>query len=1091
MTTRKDQRPQGIAVLDPRWTVSKLAPQGTNPEDSDYTQAGPRPGQFLASETDSETLLELSGGQSEAVTWRAQIGGGPQPGGAQWIHKLSSGSLFSDWKGWNPHTIPNHWRAVYWAAGTPAVLYGVDRLPVTGEPVVSYGSTVRVWNNSTQDWRPAVATGNGRQGPAVVVSENGWIVHIGIGGEAAPFPGRWQIETRISRDQGVTWEAWGQANVSPGNTANADLSRAAAYNRGEILAFVRGSGGDFWQLASSDLGLTWRLVGQLSVLSRRAVRVYALPGGGFGVSWIDTTTPSVIRFARLSSAFDSLGQASTVVALDPVSTTISTQSHYGFAEPDGTLWVGCRDGTGWIHAFSVDRGATWNLGAYGLLETTTDDTQIDRPFVIATQGGAFMAHRVESDVATATAEGSIGGWFLGGWSRWETPVAGAATGLERMARRVAWGKATAAAISPLAPAGDAITWIPLDLPHDFDPAPPGPSAPMYAVVGAAGASLVAPGAMQVSTAAGATRWERGFTPISLVNDSAYVYLEMDVQSGGSQTALDCGFRWIYGNAVNQFEVEFRADTLGFRIHDVQAAADLATVAHDMTTGICLFFHYRRGSLGAVASVWWKPRGFLHEWRPLGPFVPLTDGGAGPLSPRILWGHVDVGTAVSRWYQFHMLFNDTTIGNIPAAGDVGDGGDTRGALRGRWLSAYSQPFPYASERDNLTRIASKRGPAIPTETLEAVPAYDYPISAIFPKESPSPAVRWRSANDTDDQSIVLDWDRDTRPDGSGNWILGIFGTNLSQVALQGWDGAAWQGIQVLPFDLDTLNSGATYTLTGDIMTPTGGTSARFVQAGEWVGGHAVLDPNGTPKVRRIVWNTAGAWRDSVDKVQRPQVRLEGIDGTELAAGEVEILAPNAIAFARANINLGDHYSRYRLFVDASLNPTQSGYFEIGAAFFGAATLLGQQWARGWSRARQANVSSRRDTYGTLRRRQEGPNRRRWVMSWQDGVDLSGIRQDHLFQPYVSIELAPFGQPEGTASDLWWALEGILDQAQGGACPVIALADLRPQSVQGQAISDRTAYCYGLLTGTVQANNVVGTESESELMRVESLTVEELV
>ena len=43
----------------------------------------------------------------------------------------------------------------------------------------------------------------------------------------------------------------------------------------------------------------------------------------------------------------------------------------------------------------------------------------------------------------------------------------------------------------------------------------------------------------------------------------------------------------------------------------------------------------------------------------------------------------------------------------------------------------------------------------------------------------------------------------------------------------------------------------------------------------------------------------------------------------------------------------------------------------------------------------------------------------------------------------------------------------------------------------SINDRTAYIFGHLSGSVQGNHVVGNELESELFRVESLTIDELV
>ena len=92
MGTRKAQRPQGFAILDPRWNDSNLRANDAVLGNSDYTEQGPRPGQFLASDDLSEGLLAISNAQTTAVELRAVQGGRAQRGAATWAYRRPSPS---------------------------------------------------------------------------------------------------------------------------------------------------------------------------------------------------------------------------------------------------------------------------------------------------------------------------------------------------------------------------------------------------------------------------------------------------------------------------------------------------------------------------------------------------------------------------------------------------------------------------------------------------------------------------------------------------------------------------------------------------------------------------------------------------------------------------------------------------------------------------------------------------------------------------------------------------------------------------------------------------------------------------------------
>ena len=71
-------------------------------------------------------------------------------------------------------------------------------------------------------------------------------------------------------------------------------------------------------------------------------------------------------------------------------------------------------------------------------------------------------------------------------------------------------------------------------------------------------------------------------------------------------------------------------------------------------------------------------------------------------------------------------------------------------------------------------------------------------------------------------------------------------------------------------------------------------------------------------------------------------------------------------------------------------------------------------------------------------------------------------------------------------------GILEESKSGEIPVVALSTIPTETIaSGSTITDRTLFLYGRLTGSVQFNQVQGSEDSNEFGRLESITVQEIV
>ncbi|MEO0602290.1 MAG: hypothetical protein AAF211_12685, partial [Myxococcota bacterium] len=147
------------------------------------------------------------------------------------------------------------------------------------------------------------------------------------------------------------------------------------------------------------------------------------------------------------------------------------------------------------------------------------------------------------------------------------------------------------------------------------------------------------------------------------------------------------------------------------------------------------------------------------------------------------------------------------------------------------------------------------------------------------------------------------------------------------------------------------------------------------------------------------------------------------------------------------------------------------------------------SRGWVQAMEPNVSRRESRTGTIRKRQIGPNRRRWTWNWADGV-LQKYARDGGTPDYVQLGPTDVaGAALAVRDDVWSNLWGLLDELEGGAVPVLAAADL---PLAGDGIqTDRTLFVYATLDSVIQFTQVQGNEGVGEFGRVEPLRLTEIV
>lgn len=1057
MGNRIDQQPQGFAVIDPRWTADNLRANDGTSGNSSYTEADPEPGQMTLAATNNQGQLEVSGGQSRTVDAIAGYGGPSGLTGAGVVWRLDGETADTDYRGWNPPNFPTWWDALNSVELASAAL---TVIPTTQQPVINLVGSFYVYDYSAQDWStyaaPGLTAGDLRALYCIPGTERLVLVGMVSTGSAGGY-----IRCDYSDDGGQTWSALSEHLTSADMTVPPTSIGADVDSRGRVLLVARGTDGVLYQFGSRDGGASWSYVDDASGYST-VTQVRAMPQGGFITSAIVGTTGGAAVLV-VSDAFSPIGSATGGIP-HPSLTSIPAEAFAAWSDNDGMLWSLAHSTEGIAAAYSTDDGVTWVDMSWGLADWQSTGDGLRNFKISACMGGAILLHRWTADTNTLRANAV---WFLGGWSRAEAGALGA--GLDPVSR-VTFGEAGVSWTQ---------TWLPIELPDDMT----GGWAQVGATAGVINHRLVPVNGssvdMEINTSAADGSYQAALGAPITASSTNVIAAQFQVISGGSLTSADVGFGSRWADGASDYRVRINATTTGFAVRDFHTATTLASVSVDMNTqSVAILMAHR----GANVQVWYRVPGIGTQWVHVISSSAVTDGGALLATSNLYFGHLSSSTARSFWHGVYSV--SSTSGAVPMYRD-GIGG-TFGDSVGRWLSAAPVAAPEIGPVDAAAFLALTRGPIGKGEAMSIEPSHRHPVEHVFPTLSASPEDEWRSVDDATDVRIALDFTRQTVMDGSWAYVMGLVNTNIRRAKLEGWDGAAWQTLGTYDGSVDF--TGLTYQLTGDTLRPDATTSVagRYLQSQELVGGYAILDPSGTPKVRKIGYQTAGTWSGSGTTTVKPFLRLEGIDGTELSSGSVTLVAPSGLLFVYLDALPASHYARFSLLVEAASNETAEGYFKIGAAPVGAVTVVGQRWGRGWSRAMLPNTISRTDAHGTTRKRQEGPPPRRWVMSWQTGLNVRQLRVS-LDNNYFSGATGEV--PLAADQDVWWQLYGLIESSKSGQVPVIACARFPDSS--GETITDRTGWLYGTLTGTVQANNVVGDELKGEAMRVESITVEELV
>lgn len=1070
----------GLLLIDSRITVEQEAAQGATSIDSSYTQAGPRPGESVPDDDGSTWRPQVTGYQDQAIETITITGGyaGPDRTGrpAAGIAVRTDGATSEDdWIGWDDPVTIRSWTST---AGMFVGSANVDAasmavVPSTQEVVVvacnSAGGDRRVcvYDPRREAWSKDAATLSG-----VTISTPIALAYDADAERLILYSGSgdaYDDDTLAfySDDLGTTWGIYARGlfdqSTSAGRVTVATQPRAA-------WCMFRGGSGAWGQWSSSDRGMSWKRVDSASSsIDDAQVRVVALASGAYLVVYVEATTLD-LRARRLASANQRWSDANVATI-----TSTNTEAFTVAVDADGVVYVHRQDDTNTriLQAYrSLDEGVTWEAYAFdaAYCHQTGDTAYPTLDGAVCAAGQVLILHGMSGAASLSDSRGLLA---LGGYTSVEGDSSG--IGLHARVDRLGFGEST------LSGGIYGRAWYPVDAPELFG---------WNAITAGGTVSWVntTGGGMRVQATNAVHNW-------GMSDDSASVMaaeVELSVVAG----SLTNGpyFRLGLGDSTTyNYRIDVRFSTTAIKVLDVYGAASVTsgTISTLATTGVRVrAVITTTGTGSAFASVAYREVG-TDGWVVLVDKTAITLDTTAGRADIFQWG-VDsaAGTTDSVWRIAGAVQSAGWAWGIDDANDLADKPWSEGHLGLRFgrvapSTPLAYPLPQAAVRTytlgsptRCPRVTASGGPARISETGTCALSYERPIEYVYPVAYPSPSRYWQSTGTTE-QRIVWSWPRaQWLGDAIGLVVLEAYGR---QVALEYYDGAAWQTLGTLDLSL-SAGTALNATRTGDVITPRSGTVeiGRYLAEGELIGGYAILSQGASTVARRIIRQSSGYWSASAHQPVR--ITLEGVTGSEDTSGTVDLIAPSGVLVTYPTA--AQARAKWRVKWAAS-QVTPGSVYRAGVVGVGRVIGVGATPGWDWSRTQELARTVTRDAGGRVRAiRRIGAPRETLSYQWQEGVDLFPLRSSTT-PDYVATST---GLAIGSDEDAISLLGHVEHSLESGQVPVVVLPAL-PASTG--TILDPSLYVYGMLSSeSVGLSGVDGEEGSSEYVRLTGAAFERI-
>ena len=581
------------------------------------------------------------------------------------------------------------------------------------------------------------------------------------------------------------------------------------------------------------------------------------------------------------------------------------------------------------------------------------------------------------------------------------------------------------------------------------------------------ASIVANG-LNLTAAAGTYRVSRlGST----AGNPALVWIRLKVTSATTILTNDVACQIQVGDGTTGYRVSVRFSNDGVALYDDIALASVGATITGLSTAT--HHDYLINVENGRASVFYRDDVKSEEWIK-GPRGSLSSSAG--IYGNIEWGHRSNAsgtfTGASQWLMVACALDNAETAT--GFSDASSADLNPANLVGR---------PFAIHWEYLTRGCQMRSvgsTGYRGDQFEIPTRYERGVQLVDPALHPSPAVMWSSTSHAAEQELHYALEGAASAGFlSSSIFLFIARPNFRTAYLEGYTGAAW--VTLITIDAAAGLSGLSYVRTGNEITVDTGasqTAQRFIELDEFVDGYAVFSGSAF----RIERNSEGVWTDATQR--RPRFVLEGDASGVGATGSVDIVAPQVLGIAH---KINTAYQRYRVRIPAAT--TAEGKHQAGIIMAGPVAFMGQDPDWGSVFGEEANVEISEGRDGRRFVEQRGRNRRRVEIAWPAGWDMSSLYGATPDPAYIVARNSAGYEAVGIQGDAT-ILEGVLRRSAGGRYPIVYVPRLEPATVS----SDESAYTgnrvlYGRISGSATRQVLVGTEQESEVVALSTVTIEE--
>ena len=1029
-----------------------------SPWSPSYTQQGPRPGQPAPQGTYSLNL-QASGSQSADSQLRIQThkAGHPGPDGAGFVWKKNGDSLY---RGRDIHQL-TAWEARILTTGSGATTSTSNpdvKASPSGQLFVAFqrqDASKRYVSCSVRSTAGAFTRTDIHEQVAAIPTNMGFHPGLCVLPDESVLIAHWVFDTsnnlaqiKVHRYSNGTYTVISNAALPeaisiPGSSFGSGTAGYHTLGRirlaeslGQILMVCAAiplntdkPGANYFQYVSTDGGGSFDLVEEGAATSSTilvgAHSLFAYEGR-FYLFYVAQINEILLLKMSHARVLISTGTISGTIGAMPTSDTVGTinssgspsQNYFTLVESsywpdiDGTIYGIVRNVGGSIGQcyilMSTDRGSTWEWAG----NNTASDSEWWQSGSNNTIPLNFTgcSHRGRQLIfSNATTPGGVGDsllmFQLGGASTVTMPGLNAYS--EIFARSYFEQ-----------------TWVAICKPQNSG----GPWS-LSSGTGSDGALNTTDKSFNITTSSAAYRIDAA--PTSTNVQGLIVSAQCKVTSGGSLTASGVGIQCRLANASSyEYDVTIRMTTTGFRVYD---NAGGAAVGSDVTfnisaNGLDILIAMASGKI----AVWYRGDSDSEDRAYVaGPAGSIADAGSTSNNNLIRFGHPHATSSTSKWKRVCYSVGAAT-GEQLAAGQTNPDDLFAIPYSARGNSSY------VADGVGITAIG---GHAYEGDQFHIDTEYRYSINRIFPAQSPSTRVQWRSTAVTSganpEQFIPLRLTptiADEETDLGDLIALHCSGVNFRTAQLERYDvgTASWVVVAVI----DNSIAVGTCARRGSTLTPSGlGTSGVFLHENEAKDWNIQL---GASDYRTVRGNSSGVLAPGSSS-KKPRIFVNDITGSESATPSPHLI-PDRFTMV---CSVSDRGAAWGLRIISQR--TASNDIRIGSLLFGRVVVPGWKKSNGWTVSQSIESISETSTDGTVYSRLLGPGGRILRIAWSDLVNTTDLEGTSADPDYWKASSAT-GGAVAALGDVGESLQGIFREL-GSTTPLVWIPEITRSASSG--------------------------------------------